>query len=137
MKWKELDEKAIKTRKEFCMEEGDSFRYYVSEMRPQTKGFLEGFGFKFDDEGFQIEGSVHDVLCKIGLFDAFVAHVYEGWSNTLDFPDNQDELARKSNQFINDFIWSELLGFSGDDDVDYNGSYLAVVIDAINEVTPR
>lgn len=102
---------------------GDQIQCYASECHDVSRQQLAHFGLTWDDEARCVTLTtswdpddrtkyVEFALGGCRSYTAFVNACYEYSS-----PDNT--------------TWGPLLDFGGDDDVDYNGSYLDIIIDCV------
>ena len=107
----------------FGFDEGDEvhIEHYLSEMTSGTKEVLAQAGFEFDNTGIDL----HDFeeLKFMKAYSYFVYSVYESQLKLGGDPEYDKAIC--------EHLWSSVLGLGGDDDVDYNGSYLDIVVDVI------
>ena len=103
---------------------------FSTEMNETTRSWLSHFGFTFDEHGIEIEGdNPEKVLHQVELYSVMVCHLYEG---PIAFCEN-----RVDSDFIRDFLWGDVLGLGGDDDVDYNGSFIDCIVEVITDYLGR
>jgi len=94
---------------------GDLSRYYLSEMRDQTRAVLMQFGMTWDNDCIYL----HDDWSIAGI-RAYTTYVDASYENAVPDANNM-------------MTWGPLLDFGGDDDLDYNSSYIDIVLEAIEE----
>ena len=95
---------------------------YLKEMSQPIENILLGFGFFFDEDRVYIEGDDPEkVLKKVEMLAELVFQAYE----------NQIRLLDQDPAYLCNFIYHDLFDLSGDDDLDYNSSFLSVIVELI------
>lgn len=108
---------------DYPQEEGDSLTYYVSEAQDSTLEEANSPKFSIirpaDHDESYIEYDPTQINWGITRPSSSLVDLYESLTDQI-FDEYDGDAPEDSN------IWAEL-GLSGDDDVDYNGSYLTVI----------